>query len=111
MSDNPLPTDNFDDNFKDKTKLKYRITNGDSEDRESWTFDTKEEFFEKLIEVNHLDKYDVVHFRMKQSFFGFPVHIFSHSVVAPNGSERVFFMETTAACHKDGLHEKFLTEY
>ena len=111
MSDQPLPTDNFDDKFSDKSKLRYKITNRDSEDYESWVFDTKEEFFKKLIEVNYLDEYGVVHFRTKQSFFGFPVHIFSHSVIAPCGAEHVFFMETIAACHKDGLHEKFLTEY
>ena len=111
MSDRALPTDNFDDKFSDKSKLRYKITNRDSEDYESWVFNTKEEFFKKLIEVNYLDEYGVVHFRRKQSFFGFPVHIFSHSVIAPCGAENVFFMETTAACHKDGLHEKFLTEY
>ena len=27
-----LPTDNFDDKFKDKSKLKYRITNGVQEE-------------------------------------------------------------------------------
>lgn len=78
-----------------------------------WEFSSKEDFFNKMIELNHLDKYGVVHFKMVQSVFG-PVHRYDHSVKkydqSGNWTKRVIYARGTA-CHKDGLHEKFLTEY
>lgn len=108
MDDDLLPTDEFEARFSDKSSLKYKIRHEIS--RESWVFDTKEDFFNKMIEVNNLDEYGVLHFKRRQSFFG-PVHVYSHSVIAPCGAEQLFFMETLAACHKDGLSKKFLVNY
>lgn len=104
----------YDAYFKEGTH-KYVISDPLAADGEEckWEFSTKEEFFAKMIELNHLDKYDVVHFKMVSSFFG-SVHRYGHSVKKydenGNWSEKVLY-SNIGACHKDGLSEKFLTEY
>lgn len=104
----------YDSSFKEGPH-KYVISDLHSPDGEEWKweFSTKEDFFNKMIELNHLDKYGVVHFKMVESIFG-PVHRYSHSVKKydenGNWSEKVVY-SNKGACHKDGLNEMFLTNY
>ena len=98
----------------DKKNVKFRVSNLTVEPAEYFTFDTKEELFEKMIELNSLDKFGVVRFRMNSHPFLGDVHLFPHSVVSKDDRglecKRIFYSQETA-CHKDGFHERFLVDY
>ena len=77
---------------------------------------TKEELFEKMIEIGEVDEFGVVRFKMnpRPTIFGFHIHLYTVAVIGLNemGSEvshSFTFRET--ACHKDGLHKRFLVNY
>ena len=104
--------------MKDKMKeiIGYRYYDLWEEDGDDFRFDTKEELFEKMVELNDVDEYGVVRFKMgpQPTIFGFWIHYYTVSVIGLNENggevERIFnFRE--AACHKDGLHKRFLVEY
>lgn len=86
------------------------------ENGDYFRFDTKEELFEKMVELNEVDEYGVVRFKMspQSTVFGFWVHYYTVSVIWLNedGDEREsIFNLREAACHKDGLHKRILVEY
>ena len=98
----------------DKKNVKFRVSDFTVKPAEYFTFNTKEELFEKMIELNSLDKFGVVRFRMKPHPFLGNVHMFPYSIVSENEEglecERMFYSQSTA-CHKDGFHERFLVDY
>ena len=98
----------------DKKNVKFRVSNFTITPAEYFTFYTKEELFEKMIELNYLDKYGVVRFRMNPHPYLGSVHMFPYSIVRENEvgleCERMFYSQEIA-CHKDGFHEKFLVDY
>ena len=77
---------------------------------------TKEELFEKMIEYGDVDEYGVVRFKMnpRPTIFGFHIHLYTVAVVGLNedGNEvSLIFDFREQACHKDGLHKRFLVDY
>ena len=99
-----------------KKIIGYEIYNLWEEPVNRIRFKTKEELFEKMIELGNVDKYGVVRFKMnpRPTIFGCHVHLYTVAVVGlneeGNKTSHIFdFRES--ACHKDGLHERFLVDY
>ena len=104
--------------MSDKLKniIGYEIYNLWEEPVNRFRFKTKEELFEKMIELGEVDEYGVVRFKMnpRPTIFGFHIHLYTVAVIAVNdkGNEvsHIFDLREQA-CHKDGLHKRFLVDY
>ena len=99
-----------------KNIIGYEIYNLWEEPVNRFRFKTKEELFEKMIELGDVDEYGVVRFKMnpRPSIFGFHVHLYTVAVITLNeeGLETSHIFDLREqACHKDGLHERFLEDY
>ena len=94
----------------------YRYYDLWEEDGVDFRFETKEELFEKMVELNDVDEYGVVRFKMspRPTIFGFWIHYYTVSVIWLNeygGEVESIFNLREPACHKDGLHKRILVEY
>ena len=99
-----------------KEIIGYEIYNNFEEPVNRIRFKTKEELFKKMVEFGEVDEFGVVRFKMnpRPTIFGVHLHLYSVAVIGLNemGNEVLHeynFRET--ACHKDGLHKRFLTDY
>ena len=71
---------------------------------------------QKMIELGDVDEYGVVRFKMnpRPTIFGFHIHLYTVAVITLNekGLETSHIFDLREqACHKDGLHKRFLVDY
>ena len=101
---------------KKKNIIGYEIYNLWEEPVNRLRFKTKEELFKKMIEYGDVDEYGVVRFKMnpRPTIFGFHIHLYTVAVISVNeeGLETSYIFDfRERACHKDGLHKRFLVDY